>query len=46
MGSGPLVTLLHGFPSSSYDWATLAPELARDHSVLALDFLVTGSSPE
>jgi pimeloyl-ACP methyl ester carboxylesterase len=43
-GSGPGVTLLHGFPSSSYDWAKLAPELAATHSLLALDFLGFGAS--
>jgi pimeloyl-ACP methyl ester carboxylesterase len=35
--------LLHGFPSSSYDWrALLAAE--RDHAALALDFLGFGLS--
>ena len=24
-GSGPSMTLLHGFPSSSHDWAKIAP---------------------
>jgi pimeloyl-ACP methyl ester carboxylesterase len=44
MGQGPSVTLLHGFPSSSHDFAKLAPELAARHSVLALDFLGFGAS--
>jgi pimeloyl-ACP methyl ester carboxylesterase len=44
MGSGPSVTLLHGFPSSSYDWAKLAPELSARHSLLLLDFLGFGAS--
>ena len=25
VGEGPAMTLLHGFPSSSHDWAKLAP---------------------
>ena len=28
-GSGPSMTLLHGFPSSSHDWAKVAPALAE-----------------
>src|SRR3954449_5088157 len=42
-GSGPLVLLLHGFPSSSYDWQrllALEPEMAA----LAFDFLGFGLS--
>jgi pimeloyl-ACP methyl ester carboxylesterase len=44
MGSGPAVTLLHGFPSSSHDWAKLAPRLAASHSLLLPDFLGFGAS--
>jgi pimeloyl-ACP methyl ester carboxylesterase len=44
MGSGPAMTLLHGFPSSSHDWAKLAPELARSHALLLPDFLGFGAS--
>jgi pimeloyl-ACP methyl ester carboxylesterase len=44
MGSGPAVTLLHGFPSSSHDWAKLAPCLAASHSLLLPDFLGFGAS--
>ena len=29
VGAGPMMTLLHGFPSSSHDWAKLAPALAE-----------------
>lgn len=43
-GEGPSMTLLHGFPSSSYDWAKVAPALARRHTLLALDFLGFGAS--
>src|SRR5580765_867789 len=42
-GEGPLLLLLHGFPSSSYDWRLLLDELP-DHNVLAFDFLGFGLS--
>jgi pimeloyl-ACP methyl ester carboxylesterase len=44
MGSGPMMTMLHGFPSSSYDWARIAPTLARTHALLLPDFLGFGAS--
>ena len=44
MGSGPSMTLLHGFPSSSHDWAKIAPALAERHSLLLPDFLGFGAS--
>ena len=36
LGSGPSITLLHGFPSCSYDWARIAPALRKrgDHRLL------------
>ena len=42
---GQSTVLLHGFPSSSYDWRTLLeqPEM-RDRDVLAFDFLGFGLS--
>ena len=43
-GSGPTVTLLHGFPSSSHDWAKVAPALAGRHALLMPDFLGFGAS--
>jgi pimeloyl-ACP methyl ester carboxylesterase len=42
-GEGPLLLLLHGFPSSSYDWRLLL-EHERDHAVLAFDCLGFGLS--
>lgn len=42
-GRKPLLLLLHGFPSSSYDWRPLL-ELERDHAVLAFDCLGFGLS--
>ncbi len=44
LGSGPAMTLLHGFPSSSHDWAKVAPALAGRHALLAFDFLGFGAS--
>jgi pimeloyl-ACP methyl ester carboxylesterase len=44
MGRGPVLTLLHGFPSSSHDWAKLAPALAEKHTLLLADFLGFGAS--
>ena len=43
-GAGPTMTLLHGFPSSSHDWAKVAPELAARYTLLAPDFLGFGAS--
>src|SRR3954454_9576925 len=37
-GEGPLLLLLHGFPSSSYDWRELLA-LPPDRAALAFDFL-------
>jgi pimeloyl-ACP methyl ester carboxylesterase len=44
VGAGPHMTLLHGFPSSSHDWAKVAPALAEEHALLLLDFLGFGAS--
>jgi pimeloyl-ACP methyl ester carboxylesterase len=42
-GGGPLLVLLHGFPSSSYDWRELL-ELRPERAALMLDFLGFGLS--
>jgi len=42
-GEGPLLLLLHGFPSSSYDWRLLLEE-QPERNVLAFDFLGFGLS--
>lgn len=44
VGAGPPLTLLHGFPSSSYDWARALPELAAQRTLLLFDFLGFGAS--
>lgn len=42
--SEPHVTLLHGFPTSSYDWIPLIPSLSESFSLLSFDFLGFGNS--
>jgi len=44
MGQGPPLVLLHGFASSIYSWSELIPELAKQHTVVALDFPGFGGS--
>lgn len=44
LGTGPHVTLLHGFPSSSHDWAKVVALLAGRRSLLLVDFLGFGAS--
>jgi pimeloyl-ACP methyl ester carboxylesterase len=43
-GSGPRLTLLHGFPTSSWDWSRVANILEPDFRVLTFDFLGFGDS--
>lgn len=42
-GTGPLLVLLHGFPTCSYDWRRLIA-LEPDRAILAFDFLGFGLS--
>lgn len=42
--SRPVLTLLHGFPTASWDWSRLWDVLCRQDRVLALDFLGFGFS--
>jgi pimeloyl-ACP methyl ester carboxylesterase len=44
MGSGPAMTMLHAFLSSSYDWARVAPTLAQRYALLLPDLLGFGAS--
>jgi pimeloyl-ACP methyl ester carboxylesterase len=44
LGDGPSMTLLHGFPSSSHDWAKVATTLASRYALLAPDLLGFGAS--
>jgi pimeloyl-ACP methyl ester carboxylesterase len=43
-GSGPWLTLLHGFPTSSWDWAKVGPALEQRFRLLCFDFLGFGDS--
>lgn len=43
-GSGPVLLLLHGYPTGSYDWHLVWEALARTHTVVALDMLGLGLS--
>ncbi len=40
----PWLTLLHGYPTCSYDWSPIADELARERRLLLFDFLGFGDS--
>ncbi len=43
-GSGPVVLLVAGFPQSCYAWRRVAPVLAEDFTVLAVDLPGQGDS--
>lgn len=43
-GSGPLVYLVHGFGQTWYEWHQLMPELAKNHTVVAVDLPGLGQS--
>ncbi len=43
-GAGVWLTLLHGFPSCSWDWARISPLLEPSNRLLMFDFLGFGDS--
>jgi len=43
-GDGPTVTLLHGYPSSSFDWRTVGERLEGGWRVIVMDLLGFGRS--
>jgi len=43
-GKGPPVLLIHGFGASTYTWRGIAPELAQNHRVIAVDLKGFGQS--
>jgi haloacetate dehalogenase len=43
-GDGPPVLLLHGYPQTHAMWHRIAPELAREHTVVAMDLRGYGDS--
>jgi pimeloyl-ACP methyl ester carboxylesterase len=44
LGEGPWMTLIHGFPTSSWDWAPMVPTLAERYRLLTFDLLGFGDS--
>ncbi|RFU24848.1 hypothetical protein B7463_g11491, partial [Scytalidium lignicola] len=42
--SGPALLLLHGFPQTYYIWHKVAPQLANDFSIVAMDLRGYGAS--
>ena len=43
-GSGPPVLMLHGFPQTRALWSDVAPEIARNHTVVTADLRGYGAS--
>jgi haloacetate dehalogenase len=43
-GKGPAVLLLHGYPLSHVSWSKVAPELAKNYTVVATDLRGYGDS--
>jgi pimeloyl-ACP methyl ester carboxylesterase len=43
-GKGPPLLLIHGFGASTYTWRHLAPELAKNYRVIAVDLKGFGQS--
>jgi pimeloyl-ACP methyl ester carboxylesterase len=43
-GQGPVVVAIHGFPTASYDWSEIWPELVSRHRVIAPDLIGFGFS--
>ena len=43
-GEGPPVLLIHGFGTNTFTWRHVAPDLARDHKVIAVDLKGFGQS--
>ncbi|WP_406313630.1 alpha/beta hydrolase [Streptosporangium sp. NBC_01639] len=43
-GSGPAIVLLHGWPATWLMWRTVMPDLAREHTVIAIDLPGLGDS--
>ncbi len=44
VGEGPVILLLHGHPSSSYDWSEVVPTLQEKARVISFDHLGWGLS--
>lgn len=44
-GEGPLIVGVHGLEGSAYNWSLIAPELTRNHRVVAPDLSGFGYTP-
>ncbi|WP_235624081.1 alpha/beta fold hydrolase [Mycolicibacterium goodii] len=44
MGAGPAVFLIHGFPQTWHEWTPVMEDLARHHTVVAVDLKGAGGS--
>ncbi|HSJ71747.1 MAG TPA: alpha/beta hydrolase [Acidimicrobiia bacterium] len=44
-GKGPLIVGVHGLEGSAYNWSPIAPELTRNHRVVAPDLSGFGYTP-
>lgn len=42
--SDPAILLIHGFPTSSWDWQSIWPSLSKNHRLVCLDMLGFGFS--
>jgi len=43
-GKGPPILLIHGWPETAYEWRKMLPELAKDHTLYAVDLRGAGQS--
>jgi pimeloyl-ACP methyl ester carboxylesterase len=43
-GQGPPIVLIHGWPQTWWEWHKVMPDLARDHTVIAVDLPGLGDS--
>ncbi|MEM0912248.1 MAG: alpha/beta hydrolase [Pseudomonadota bacterium] len=43
-GNGPVLLMIHGFPTSSWDWYQIWPELTQRYKCIAIDMLGFGYS--
>jgi haloacetate dehalogenase len=43
-GEGPPILLVHGFPRTGLMWRDVASQLAKDHTVIAVDLRAYGHS--
>jgi haloacetate dehalogenase len=43
-GKGPAILMVHGFPRTSLMWRFLAPQLAKNHTVICVDLRAYGQS--